>query len=633
MIEYVSIYMNCTNKKHRGVTFMREKNSKSFLFIFILLFSLILIGEDSLAYNKYTGNLEEVNDYDDYANKLKELGVFNGTNSGFELDRQSTRVEAAVMLVRLLGAEEEAIKEIRSHPFTDVPNWANAYVGYLYSNGITNGESESSFGSNNNIEANTYFTFILRALGYSDKNGDFMWGHAIKFTLENEMISDTDYTEFSSGLFYRKKLAKCSYIALKTTLKDSEKLLAEKLVENNYINREIAESVGVLDRYIKKNIGLKSTVMIGEFTVYPSYSLFVNSAESVKANFIDSVDCSARYILKVKEDTIFYMTVSSIYINDGKFYHIDFYSININGRNKKLLNVIEGRIIGEIVQDKNKIYLSMITSKEGEDAYYTKWEATSLYSINYDGTELTKICGPIQLSTNNIKRGNMIYTETNAGGNNPLIRSLCAINLDTKKIQQIKFDNVKNTHFLLGATEKDVYYSVLENGKAKIYRTDKDFKNGKVIDTLEGSVSSTGTYIGEDAIAYAKIVSSGKNAYVEKLVVKKENSTKEYIMPISGHIHVIGRVDDKIFVSVFLPRTTTKYVGFIDLNKNKLIEIFRLDKEYRSSDSYIIADNYIYYSAPKDGEDMVWRYNIKTNVSEPVNNYNSMPTQVVNFYQ
>ena len=47
-------------------------------------------------------------DYDAVAEDLSAIGVFRGTSDGFELDRAPTRSEAAIMLVRLLGAEDEA---------------------------------------------------------------------------------------------------------------------------------------------------------------------------------------------------------------------------------------------------------------------------------------------------------------------------------------------------------------------------------------------------------------------------------------------------------------------------------------------------------------------------------------------
>ena len=46
--------------------------------------------------------------HDSVAEELSAIGVFRGTAGGFELDRAPTRSEAAIMLVRLYGAEDEA---------------------------------------------------------------------------------------------------------------------------------------------------------------------------------------------------------------------------------------------------------------------------------------------------------------------------------------------------------------------------------------------------------------------------------------------------------------------------------------------------------------------------------------------
>ena len=46
--------------------------------------------------------------YDHCADQLKALGLFQGTEQGYELDRAPTRAEAATMLVRLLGKEADA---------------------------------------------------------------------------------------------------------------------------------------------------------------------------------------------------------------------------------------------------------------------------------------------------------------------------------------------------------------------------------------------------------------------------------------------------------------------------------------------------------------------------------------------
>ena len=73
--------------------------------------------------NDYPGDTEA------QAQMLYDIGLFRGTEKGFELDKPMTRAEAAAMLTRLLGAEKTALSGTWKHPFTDVPQWADKYVG------------------------------------------------------------------------------------------------------------------------------------------------------------------------------------------------------------------------------------------------------------------------------------------------------------------------------------------------------------------------------------------------------------------------------------------------------------------------------------------------------------------------
>ena len=113
-------------------------------------------------------------DYNAMASALKTLSLFLGTDlgcgEGFELERTPTRVEALVMLIRLLGEKEAALACEASVPFTDVPEhyWGRPYIAYAYERGYTNGVSATEFAPNLTASANMYVEFVLRALGYSD---------------------------------------------------------------------------------------------------------------------------------------------------------------------------------------------------------------------------------------------------------------------------------------------------------------------------------------------------------------------------------------------------------------------------------------------------------------------------------
>jgi hypothetical protein len=115
------------------------------------------------------------------AERLRVLGLFKGVgtnpdgSTNYDLGRAPSRTEALVMLIRLLGKDAEANSGNWKHPFTDVPKWADKYVGYAYEKGLTKGSSATEFGTGT-ASAQMYLTFVLRALGYSDAaGGQFTW--------------------------------------------------------------------------------------------------------------------------------------------------------------------------------------------------------------------------------------------------------------------------------------------------------------------------------------------------------------------------------------------------------------------------------------------------------------------------
>lgn len=197
---------------------------KSFITLGLLVIALLLNGISVYAITN-----EKLTYAESIAPELKELGMFVGTDKGFELERPAIRVEALTMLVRLLGKETEAKNGTWEHPFNDVPTWADKIVGYAYSNSLTSGVSADKFGSNDTVSAVQYLTFVLRALGYSDSKEvtDFTWDNPFDLATEIGLIENGEYNKDSE--FLRADVAIVSYNALLQIPKNGENILKDTL--------------------------------------------------------------------------------------------------------------------------------------------------------------------------------------------------------------------------------------------------------------------------------------------------------------------------------------------------------------------------------------------------------------------
>ena len=179
------------------------------------------------------------------AEALKYLGLFRGSDKGFELDRAPTRMEAIIMLIRLLGKENMIYGDENGnphvHPFTDAPGWQDASenLGYAYASGLTNGTSATTFEPDAPASAQMIATFTLRALGYTDTDEVKIWN------IWAEKAAEIGLTTESAGEVYTRGDAVMLYWdALYCKMNGTEQLLHENLVEN-YVFHEDAMAVAL----------------------------------------------------------------------------------------------------------------------------------------------------------------------------------------------------------------------------------------------------------------------------------------------------------------------------------------------------------------------------------------------------
>ncbi len=161
---------------------------------------------------------------------LKSLKLFEGNETGFDLYRTGTRTEGAVMLVRLLGREDEAKNKTQAHPFKDVPVWANGYISLLYGAGLTNGISSTSFGAKDSLTGRQYGAFVLRTLGFGTDSAD-VYKNAVSILLDLRLITaESTIATFPDEPILRGDMVKLSTNALSISRKGGTRTLLDALV-------------------------------------------------------------------------------------------------------------------------------------------------------------------------------------------------------------------------------------------------------------------------------------------------------------------------------------------------------------------------------------------------------------------
>ena len=154
-------------------------------------------GADALAAAPATEN----------ADALAELGLFRGTENGYELDAQVTRAQAVTMAIRYMGLDGSPSQG--DAVFTDVPpaHWAADAVYNALALGITKGTSATTFDPERQVTDLEFITFILRAIGFAEAEP----GTAAKQAADCGVVG-ADYQEIDD--FKRMDMVDICYVAL-----------------------------------------------------------------------------------------------------------------------------------------------------------------------------------------------------------------------------------------------------------------------------------------------------------------------------------------------------------------------------------------------------------------------------------
>ena len=182
---------------------------------------------------------------------VEDLGVLKGDSSEGVSDaylaKGTTRDQAAILYLRLIGKEDEAYAFEGEENFTDADQtWkaAQKALAYLKANPDLGweGRPDGTFDPKAEISAQELYKVLLESLGYKqDAEDGFKWADVFTFAADKGLSLIADVTDMTNN-----DVAIALVEVLKLTLKGSETTLIADLVAKGVVTEAAAEAAGLI---------------------------------------------------------------------------------------------------------------------------------------------------------------------------------------------------------------------------------------------------------------------------------------------------------------------------------------------------------------------------------------------------
>jgi len=226
------------------------------------------------------------------AQTCANLGMLKGETGTVDAAYVATapsRLQAAIMFLRLKGLEAEALAFTGTENFADAGqvNWdgGKAIMAYLKANPQLGWQGDgTNFNPNNKITTQEYYKVMLEALGYKQTTpevvGDFTYPEVLTFAASLGLTKVAEVASFTVN-----DLAIATVEALKLNVKGGEVTLAATLVEAGKIDKAAAIAAGLyVDAVTTTDAKLDSVSAIGNAVVLVEFDADVEKA------FAENVD-------------------------------------------------------------------------------------------------------------------------------------------------------------------------------------------------------------------------------------------------------------------------------------------------------------------------------------------------------
>jgi hypothetical protein len=248
---------------------------------------------------------------------ISDIGVLSGDSAdgvtAEYLAKETTRIQAAIMYLRLQGLEKEALAYKGTANFKDANTmaWAGgkAVMAYLKANPELGwiGSEDGKFGPTDKITARQYYKVMLESLGYrqttANVDGDFEWKDVLSFAESKGLKKIAGITSFTNN-----DLAIATVEALRAIVKGTKVTLAVQLVDAGIIDKSAAIKAGLYDgNPSATSAEVDEAVAIGNTVVKVTFDNVINKTAGDAGKYsIKGLTISEAYVAGT--DTVWLIT-------------------------------------------------------------------------------------------------------------------------------------------------------------------------------------------------------------------------------------------------------------------------------------------------------------------------------------
>jgi len=190
----------------------------------------------------------------------RDLGILKGNTGVVDnayLETRPSRLQSAIMFLRLKGLENDALSYTGGNNFKDAGAvaWKEGrnVLSYLKDHPELGWIGDGvNFLPYNPIDSKAYYKVLLESLGYKQKidgDGDFAWSSVLDFAAEKGLSKVAD-----AKIFTVRSLAAATVEALQTKMKNSNRKLIEYLVDIGDVDSWDAISLGLYSRDLEADV-------------------------------------------------------------------------------------------------------------------------------------------------------------------------------------------------------------------------------------------------------------------------------------------------------------------------------------------------------------------------------------------